>query len=40
VAHFCTDRLLNPYLIQDLWLFAPGSSALARGGPVTACDER
>jgi hypothetical protein len=40
VAHFCTDRLLNPYLIQDLWLFAPVSSALARAGPVTACDER
>jgi hypothetical protein len=40
VAHFCTDRLLNPYLIQDLWLFAPASSALARAGPVTACDER
>jgi len=39
VGHFCTDRLLNPYLIQDLWLFAPASSALARAGPVTACDE-
>jgi len=40
VGHFCTDRLLNPYLIQDLWLFAPVSSALGRAGPVTACDER
>jgi hypothetical protein len=40
VAHFCTDRLLNPYLIQNLWLFAPVSSALSRAGPVTACDER
>ena len=40
VAHFCTDRLFNPYLIQDLWLFAPVSSAAARAGPVTACDER
>jgi hypothetical protein len=40
VAHFCTDRLLNPYLIQDLWLFAPAWSALGRAGPVTACDER
>ena len=39
VAHFCTDRLLNPYLIQDLWLFAPATSALGRAGPVTACDE-
>jgi len=38
VAHFCTDRLLNPYLIQDLWLFAPAGSALGRAGPVTACD--
>jgi len=40
VAHFCTDRLLNPYLIQDLWLFAPATSPLGRAGPVTACDER
>jgi hypothetical protein len=39
VAHFCADRLLNPYLIQDLWLFAPASSPLGRAGPVTACDE-
>jgi len=40
VAHFCTDRLLNLYLIQDLWLFAPATSPLGRAGPVTACDER
>jgi hypothetical protein len=40
VAHFCADHLLNPYLIQDLWLFAPASSPLGRAGPVTACDER
>jgi hypothetical protein len=40
VAHFCTDRLLNPYLIQELWLFAPATSPRGRAGPVTACDER
>jgi hypothetical protein len=40
VAHFCTDRLLNPYLIHDLWLFAPASSPRGRAGAVTACDER
>jgi hypothetical protein len=40
VAHFCANRLLNPYLIQDLWLFAPVSSPLGRAGPVTTCDGR
>jgi hypothetical protein len=39
VAHFCRDPRINPYLGHDLWLFAPISSALARAGPVTACDE-
>ena len=39
VAHFCRDPRINPYLGHDLWLFAPVSSALARAGPVTACDE-
>jgi hypothetical protein len=39
VAHFCTDHRLNPYLIHDLWLFAPASSPLGRAGPVTACDD-
>jgi len=40
VAHFCRDPQINPYLSHDLWLFAPVSSAAARAGPVTACDER
>jgi len=40
VAHFCADRRVNPYLIHDLWLFAPASSPLGRAGPVTACDGR
>jgi hypothetical protein len=40
VAHFCRDPRINPYLSHDMWLFAPVSSALARAGPVTACDER
>jgi hypothetical protein len=40
VAHFCRDPRINRYLSHDLWLFAPVSSALARAGPVTACDER
>jgi len=39
VAHFCRDPRINPYLSQELWLFAPASSALGRAGAVTACDE-
>ena len=40
VAHFCRDPRINPYLSHEMWLFVPVSSALARAGPVTACDER
>jgi hypothetical protein len=39
VAHFCADRLLNPYLIRDLWLFAPVSGPLAGTEPLIDCDE-
>ena len=38
VAHFCRDPRINPYLIRDLWLFAPVSGPLAGTDPLIDCE--
>jgi hypothetical protein len=38
VAHFCRDPRINPYLIRDLWLFAPVSGPPASTEPLIDCE--